>query len=87
MALYLLSIEWNMIGLGGHAHGIVTNTVHKTLPEGGGGKVGLLAREVVARIDSNFGFVLIVNRMVKEMGGWQRGWWGPRGWNLGVIGD
>ena len=29
----LLSIEWNSIILGGHAHGIVTSTTHKTLLE------------------------------------------------------
>ena len=33
----LLSIEWNSIRLGGPAHGIVTKTVHKTLPGVGGG--------------------------------------------------
>ena len=33
----LLSLEWNSMRLGGHAHGIVTKTVHKTLP--GGGKI------------------------------------------------
>ena len=32
----LLSIEWNSIRLSGPAHGIVTKTVHKTLPGGGG---------------------------------------------------
>ena len=26
-----LSVEWNLIRLGGTAHGIVTKTVHKTL--------------------------------------------------------
>ena len=36
----LLSIEWNSIRLGGPAHGIVTKTVHKTLPGGGGGPGG-----------------------------------------------
>ena len=35
LAWYLLSIKWNLIRLGGHAHGIVTKTVHKTLPWGG----------------------------------------------------
>ena len=34
-----LSFEWNSIRLGGHAHGIVTKTVHKTLPWGGGGLI------------------------------------------------
>ena len=34
---YLFSIVWNSIRLGGPAHGIVTKTVHKTLPEGGAG--------------------------------------------------
>ena len=29
-----LSMEWNLIRLGSLAHGIVTKTVHKTLPEG-----------------------------------------------------
>ena len=32
-----MSIEWNLIRLSGPAHGIVTKTVHKTLPGGGGG--------------------------------------------------
>ena len=27
-----LSIEWNLIRLGGTTHGILTKTVHKTLP-------------------------------------------------------
>ena len=27
---------WNLVGLGGLAHGIVTKTVHKTLSGGGG---------------------------------------------------
>ena len=35
-----LSIEWISIRLSGHAHGIVTKTVHKTLPRGGGGPGG-----------------------------------------------
>ena len=36
----LLSFEWNSIRLSGPAHGIVTKTVHKTLPGGGqGGRV------------------------------------------------
>ena len=38
--LLFLSIEWNSIRLSGPAHGIVTKTVHKTLPEGGGGQEG-----------------------------------------------
>ena len=33
-----MSFEWNSIRLGGPAHGIVTKTVHKTLPGGGGGR-------------------------------------------------
>ena len=37
--LILLSIEWNSIRLDDPAHGIVTKTVHKTLPEGGGAQV------------------------------------------------
>ena len=36
MSFHLLSIEWNLIRPGGPAHGIVTKTVHKTLPGGGG---------------------------------------------------
>ena len=35
-----LSIEWNSIRLGGPAHGIVTKSVHKTLPGDGGGPGG-----------------------------------------------
>ena len=35
-----LSIEKNSIKLGGPAHGIVTRTVHKTLPGGGRGPGG-----------------------------------------------
>ena len=35
-----LSIEWNSIRLGDPAHGIVTKTVHKTLPGGCGGPGG-----------------------------------------------
>ena len=31
-----MSIKWNLIRLGGPAHGIVTKTVQKTLPGGGG---------------------------------------------------
>ena len=34
---FLLSIECNSIRLSDLAHGIVTKTVHKTLPGGGGG--------------------------------------------------
>ena len=37
---FLLSIEWNSIRLSGPAHGIVTKTVQKTLPGGGGGQRG-----------------------------------------------
>ena len=42
---YLLSIEWNSIRLSGPSHGIVTKTVHKTMPGvvgvgGGGGQGG-----------------------------------------------
>ena len=36
----LLIAEWNSIRLGGPAHGIMTKTVHKILP-GGGGVVGV----------------------------------------------
>ena len=35
-----MSLEWNSMRLGGPAHGIVTKTVHKTLPGGGGGPGG-----------------------------------------------
>ena len=41
---FLLLIECNLIRLGGHAHGIVTKTVHKTLPGGGGGPGGWVGR-------------------------------------------
>ena len=40
VGLGLLSIEWNLIRPGGPAHGIVTKTVHKTLPGVGLGVVG-----------------------------------------------
>ena len=44
----VLSIKWNLIRLSGPAHGIVTKTVHKTLPGGGGdGGGGGGGREVV----------------------------------------
>ena len=36
----LLSLEWNSMRLGSPAHGIVTKTVPKTLPGGGGGPGG-----------------------------------------------
>ena len=35
-----MSFEWNSIRQGGPAHGIVTQTVHKTLPGGGRGQGG-----------------------------------------------
>ena len=31
LAWSLLLIKWNLVRLGGHAHGIVTKTIHKTL--------------------------------------------------------
>ena len=34
------ALEWNLMNLGGPARGIVTKTVHKTLPGGGGGPGG-----------------------------------------------
>ena len=34
----LLSFQWNSIRLGGHVHGTVTKTVHKTLPGDGRGQ-------------------------------------------------
>ena len=40
LELFLL-IKWNLIRLGGHAHGIVTKNVHKTHSMGGGVKGGL----------------------------------------------
>ena len=70
---FSLLIEWNLIRLGGHAHGIVTKTVHKTLPGCGGGQGGGVGRGVVERIDSNFGFVLNVNQMAKELVGGRGG--------------
>ena len=49
--VYLLSFEWNSIRLGGHAHEIVTKTVHKTLPGGGrGGGGGWLAVQGVVGV-------------------------------------
>ena len=47
-----LSLEWNSKELGGPAHGIVTKTVHETLPGVGGGEgvVGLVALGVVVQV-------------------------------------
>ena len=45
----LLSIKWNSIRLSGPAHGIVTKTVHKTLPGGGGGQAVVGVRGVGGR--------------------------------------
>ena len=36
-----MSIEWNSIILGDSTHGIMTKTVHKTLPVGVGGIGGI----------------------------------------------
>ena len=36
-----VKLKWNLIRLGGQAHGIVTKTVHKTLP-GVGGSEGVV---------------------------------------------
>ena len=52
---FTFSIKWNSIRLGGPAHGIITKTVHKTLPGGGGcgckewdlGVVGVYGVEVI----------------------------------------
>ena len=38
VSLLFLSFEWNAIRLDGPAHGIVTKTVHRTLPRGGMGQ-------------------------------------------------
>ena len=40
VAKNLIVYQWNSIGLEGPAHGIVTKTVHKTLPRSGGSLVG-----------------------------------------------
>ena len=40
VAKNLIVYQWNSIGLEGPTHGIVTKTVHKTLPRSGGGLVG-----------------------------------------------
>ena len=53
--------EWNLIRLGGHAHGIITKTLHKTLSGGGRDQGGGVGWGGVGRIDSNFGLVLIVH--------------------------
>ena len=34
--VFSLSFKWNLIRLGGPSHGIVTKTVHKVVPGGGG---------------------------------------------------
>ena len=71
--LLLLSFEWNLIRLGGPAHGIVTKTLHKTLPRGGGGQVG---RGGGGQGGSGW------------WGQGGRGWWGSRGQGgrVGVVG-
>ena len=70
----LLSIEWNSIRLGGPAHGIVTKTVHKTLP-GGGGVQGGGGGPVGGWVGDG------------GVQGWVgRGWWGPVGRGGGVQG-
>ena len=61
-----LSFEWNSIRLGGHAHGIVTKTVHKTLPGGGGvwgGRVGVVGVKGVVGVRGGGG----------QGGGWGQG--------------
>ena len=55
----LLSIEWNWIRVGGHAHGIVTKTVYKTLSRGGG-QGGGVGGGLVGKINSNCGLVFVV---------------------------
>ena len=45
---YLLSIVWNSIGIGDPAHGVVTKTVHKSLP----GVIVWVGLEVVVAVGS-----------------------------------
>ena len=56
-----------LIRLDEYAYGIVTKTVHKTLPVGG-------RAQGVGRIYSNFGLVLIVNQMELNKTRWSCPW-------------
>ena len=67
----LLSFEWNSIRLGGPAHEIVTKTVHKTLPVGGGDMEWLGGSGVVG-----------VKGVVRSRGG--RVWGGGQGGGEGL---
>ena len=49
---YLLAIERNSIRLSGSAHGIVTKTLHKTLPLGGRGG-GMDGVGLISKLKSN----------------------------------
>ena len=84
ITLQSLSFEWNSIRLGGPAHGIVTKTIHKTLPGGGRGQG---ARGGWVAWWGSRGW------WGSRDGGGPRGWWGCRGWwgqggggGLGVVG-
>ena len=55
----LLSFEWNSIRLGGPVHGIVTKTVHKTLPGGGRGEGGMGWVGEVYRGSRGLGMVVV----------------------------
>ena len=67
-----LPIKWNLIRLGGPTHGIVTKTVHKTLPGGDGDLEG---RGWWVGIGGGQGGRLV-----------GLGWWGSSGRDVGVKG-
>ena len=78
-----LSFEWNLIRLGGPAHEIVTNTVHKTLP-GGGGVVRVWGRWLGVKGWWGMGWGQVgcggVQRVVGVWGGGGMGVMGVWGW-------
>ena len=68
-------MEWNSVRLGGHTHGLVTKTVHKTVPGGSGGQgVGVGEAQWVGVV----GWLGFRGLGVGVIG---VGWWGSRwGW-------
>ena len=71
-----MSFKWNSIRLGGPAHEIVTKTVHKTLPGGGGGRG-------VRGLGGSGGLGVVGVKGWGQWGsrsGWGQGWQGSRGW-------
>ena len=84
--IILLSFKWNLIRLGGHAHEIVTKTVHKTLP-GGGRVVGMGMGVWGSRLVGSRGWWSLggggVKGVVGSRGSGVKGWWRFGGWWVG----